>query len=209
MHRIIPRALAAHGLLLTYQTGLALARDTTTLTSTSTAFTSTCTLNTGATACASTGSETILITGDPSQPTDSASSTGTMSWSGDSFQSAVLNSTNYYRGQHQASALTWDDTLAKYAETHAQACIWQHSVDQPSQFILRVLQRTDSLHTGRTVRREPSRRLHHPHPRHRRLGERREEVRLREAQVLRVDGPLHTTGVEEHNESRLRRGELR
>ncbi|KAK4553037.1 hypothetical protein LTR86_009961 [Recurvomyces mirabilis] len=53
--------------------------------------------------------------------------TGAMSFTGDAFQAAVLNSTNYYRAQHQAGALSWNDTLAKFAQDTASKCIWQHS----------------------------------------------------------------------------------
>ena len=42
-------------------------------------------------------------------------------------QSAVLNSTNTYRHQHNASALTWNNTLASYAKSQASACKFAHS----------------------------------------------------------------------------------
>ncbi|KAK4934157.1 hypothetical protein LTR28_010856 [Elasticomyces elasticus] len=43
------------------------------------------------------------------------------------FQAAVLNSTNTYRAAHNATALAWNETLAAYAEEHAQGCVWGHS----------------------------------------------------------------------------------
>jgi len=58
----------------------------------------------------------------------SATAIGTMAYTGTAFGSAVLNSTNYFRAQHQASALTWNTTLAQYAQDYAQKCLWQHSV---------------------------------------------------------------------------------
>lgn len=58
----------------------------------------------------------------------SAAATGAMSFQGSAIQDAVLNSTNYYRAQHQANAISWDDSLASYAQNYAQKCIWQHSV---------------------------------------------------------------------------------
>ncbi|KAK4904895.1 hypothetical protein LTR28_000857, partial [Elasticomyces elasticus] len=36
------------------------------------------------------------------------------------FQAAVLNSTNTYRAAHNATALAWNETLAVYADEHAQ-----------------------------------------------------------------------------------------
>ncbi|KAK5133672.1 hypothetical protein LTR08_007526 [Meristemomyces frigidus] len=50
-----------------------------------------------------------------------------MAFTGKAFSTAVLNSTNYYRAQHQASALVWDTTLAQYAQAYAEKCIWEHS----------------------------------------------------------------------------------
>ncbi|KXL48636.1 hypothetical protein M433DRAFT_30432, partial [Acidomyces richmondensis BFW] len=43
------------------------------------------------------------------------------------FQSAVLNSTNYYRAQYQANALTWDSKLAEYAQNYSHQCVFLHS----------------------------------------------------------------------------------
>ncbi|KAL3461139.1 CAP domain-containing protein [Aspergillus heterothallicus] len=43
------------------------------------------------------------------------------------FRSSVLSTTNDYRAQHNASALTWNDTLADYAAHWAKGCIWEHS----------------------------------------------------------------------------------
>jgi len=56
--------------------------------------------------------------------------TGIVSYTGNALQAAVLNSTNYYRAQHQAGALTWDDGLASYAQDYANKCAWQHSVSE-------------------------------------------------------------------------------
>lgn len=43
------------------------------------------------------------------------------------FETAILNSTNTYRTQHNATALTWNTTLATYATTYASKCNWAHS----------------------------------------------------------------------------------
>ncbi|MCJ1263277.1 hypothetical protein MMC22_003147 [Lobaria immixta] len=44
------------------------------------------------------------------------------------FRSSVLNSTNFYRKQHNASDLTWNNSLATYAASYAEKCLWEHSV---------------------------------------------------------------------------------
>ena len=40
---------------------------------------------------------------------------------------AALDSHNKYRALHQVDALTWDDTLASYAASHASSCVFQHT----------------------------------------------------------------------------------
>lgn len=44
------------------------------------------------------------------------------------FENDILNQTNYYRRQHNASALIWNDTLSTYAKQWAEPCNWKHSV---------------------------------------------------------------------------------
>ncbi|SMQ52401.1 unnamed protein product [Zymoseptoria tritici ST99CH_1A5] len=44
-----------------------------------------------------------------------------------SFQDEVLNSTNYYRKQFQVEPVTWNDTLADFADDYVKGCIWKHS----------------------------------------------------------------------------------
>jgi len=103
--------------------------STTTMTSTTTVLTSTITItvksNTFATVTTETTAipETEVLTSGPSQPT-AASSMAISS----AFQSAVLNSTNFYRAQHQADALTWDSKLAEYAQNYSHQCVFLHSV---------------------------------------------------------------------------------
>ena len=43
-------------------------------------------------------------------------------------EGTALNVTNSFRQQHNASALTWDDTLANYAQNWTNGCQWGHSV---------------------------------------------------------------------------------
>ncbi len=40
---------------------------------------------------------------------------------------AVLNSVNVFRKQHNASPLSWNDTLASYAANHVSGCVFQHT----------------------------------------------------------------------------------
>ncbi|KAK5093610.1 hypothetical protein LTR70_004579 [Exophiala xenobiotica] len=42
-------------------------------------------------------------------------------------RTSLLNSTNLYRYQHNASYIPWNDTLAAYAATYSAQCIWAHS----------------------------------------------------------------------------------
>ena len=56
-----------------------------------------------------------------------------MAWEGQGFRDAVLNSTNQYRAQHEASALKWNQTLASYAQDHADSCEFKQTVSYPLQ----------------------------------------------------------------------------
>lgn len=42
-------------------------------------------------------------------------------------RTSVLNSTNFFRWQHNASFVSWNASLASYAATYAANCIWSHS----------------------------------------------------------------------------------
>ena len=135
------RALAAHFLLH----ALAGAETTITLTSTTTVLTSTTTVTRGGetdttcTTCKASLSSTLTPATRSSNsiiiitPTTrihnlpTATSLDDMSYQ-DGLEAAVLNSTNYYRSQHQASNLTWDSTLADYAQDYSKNCKWEHSV---------------------------------------------------------------------------------
>lgn len=69
---------------------------------------------------------------EPSTQT-SISAGGNMSWEGKGFRDAALNSTNLYRARHEASAIKWDDSLASFAQDHADGCDFEHSVSAPPQ----------------------------------------------------------------------------
>ncbi|KAF2134048.1 PR-1-like protein [Dothidotthia symphoricarpi CBS 119687] len=43
------------------------------------------------------------------------------------FRDAILNGTNTYRKQHNATDLVWNDTLAEYANEWSQDCKFDHS----------------------------------------------------------------------------------
>ncbi|OCK83900.1 hypothetical protein K432DRAFT_379040 [Lepidopterella palustris CBS 459.81] len=44
------------------------------------------------------------------------------------FKNAVLNTSNYYRAQHNASALSWNESLADFAQEWGNGCVFMHSV---------------------------------------------------------------------------------
>jgi len=44
------------------------------------------------------------------------------------FKDAVLNVTNTYRKQHNATALRWNESLADGAGTWSERCVFEHSV---------------------------------------------------------------------------------
>jgi recyclin-1 len=43
------------------------------------------------------------------------------------FRTSILNSTNFYRYEHSASYIYWNETLAEYAQTYSEKCVWEHS----------------------------------------------------------------------------------
>ncbi|KAF2730407.1 PR-1-like protein [Polyplosphaeria fusca] len=43
------------------------------------------------------------------------------------FKDAVLNSTNTFRRQHNATKLAWNETSAKFAASNSKECIFEHS----------------------------------------------------------------------------------
>ena len=202
------RVLATH-VLLFLAADVTLAEDTTTTTQRSTTvLTLTTTVTSGQSVFPSTSTETTVIAGDASMATGTAPagpvSTGALSYSSDALQAAVLNSTNYYRAQHQANALTWDDDLAKYAQDYAKKCEWEHSVSAWSILFHEDVELTTA---GWSIRREPGIRVRQPCLRDRRLGRRREKIQLQQGEVLRVDRAFHAAGLEEHYRRRVwRRG---
>ncbi|KAJ4321362.1 hypothetical protein N0V84_005394 [Fusarium piperis] len=56
-------------------------------------------------------------------------------WKSDkTFTSAILNSTNFYRSEHNASSLTWNRTLEEYATDYLDDnddCKFEHSKENP------------------------------------------------------------------------------
>lgn len=46
----------------------------------------------------------------------------------------MLEAHNFYRGQHNASSLSWNDTSAKVAEGWSEGCEFEHSVRFSSSF---------------------------------------------------------------------------
>lgn len=69
---------------------------------------------------------TIVVTSSPTPSPASPSYTDPKRLEQD-----ALDNTNYYRSQYNASALTWNDTLANYAQRWSDQCHWAHSVRSP------------------------------------------------------------------------------
>jgi uncharacterized protein YkwD len=44
------------------------------------------------------------------------------------YKGLVLQHHNIHRRNHSAEDLTWNDTMAEYAEITAKTCIWGHSL---------------------------------------------------------------------------------
>lgn len=44
------------------------------------------------------------------------------------FQDAILNSTNVFRAQHNASSVVWNATLAHFGQVWSDGCIFKHTV---------------------------------------------------------------------------------
>jgi hypothetical protein len=58
---------------------------------------------------------TVIVTAAPTIPSEAPQFTDE-----DAFTSAVLNSTNFYRAAHNASAVAWNDTLATFAADYLE-----------------------------------------------------------------------------------------
>lgn len=69
--------------------------------------------------------EVVTVTAPPTIPSN------VPEWREDDlFTSAILNSTNTYRAQHNATDMSWNDTLAEFADTYlddVEDCAFEHS----------------------------------------------------------------------------------
>ncbi|KAI4188997.1 MAG: hypothetical protein L6R41_001751 [Letrouitia leprolyta] len=63
--------------------------------------------------------------GSSSAPTTYVDNLDTTS---DTYKALVLQHHNVHRANHSADDLTWDDTLAQYAEQTAKTCVWGHDL---------------------------------------------------------------------------------
>ncbi|KAF6227400.1 hypothetical protein HO133_008844 [Letharia lupina] len=63
----------------------------------------------------------------PSSPTSSTPSASAQYTSDSTFESSILNSTNTYRANYNATALAWNASLATYATAWASKCHFNHS----------------------------------------------------------------------------------
>lgn len=99
----------------------------------------------GVTTIAGTEVQTVQST-QTAEPSSQSSvpAGGNMAWEGKGFRDAVLNSTNLYRTQHEANAVKWDDSLASFAQDHADGCDFEHSV-RPFVELATCLDRTNAF----------------------------------------------------------------
>ena len=74
----------------------------------------------------------FIVAADVSTVTQTAiptpSPTSSQYTSDSDFQSALLKAHNFFRDEHNATALTWNDTSASYAANYAKGCAFKHSV---------------------------------------------------------------------------------
>ena len=75
---------------------------------------------------------TQTITAGPSEPTAPASAAAAEFTSPALFTSAILNSTNTYRAQHNASRLVWNRTLEDFANRYLGQVVSKRSDSSPS-----------------------------------------------------------------------------
>ncbi|KAK7757047.1 hypothetical protein SLS62_001063 [Diatrype stigma] len=70
-------------------------------------------------------SQTVTITEGPTIPSQAPEFVD-----GDAFTSAILNSTNFYRGEHSAPDVRWNETLEAFASDYVGStadCEFRHS----------------------------------------------------------------------------------
>ncbi|KAL9076770.1 MAG: hypothetical protein Q9161_000755 [Pseudevernia consocians] len=73
-------------------------------------------------------------TSSPSSPTSTDPSSSSAQYTSDpTFESTILNSTNTYRANYNATALTWNVSLATYAASWASECHFTHSGGAPGE----------------------------------------------------------------------------
>ncbi|CAF9908609.1 MAG: hypothetical protein ALECFALPRED_004692 [Alectoria fallacina] len=79
------------------------------------------------TAAAATSSSSTSPSSSTSLSTNPTASVSAQYTSDSSFESSILNSTNTYRAQYNATALSWNTSLASYATSWASKCQFTHS----------------------------------------------------------------------------------
>lgn len=78
----------------------------------------------------------LPITLTLAQQESNSTATSTEYTSDTAFQDAVLDVTNTYRKQHNATGLSWNETLAEFAADWAGECGFVHSVSSFEIFFL-------------------------------------------------------------------------
>jgi uncharacterized protein YkwD len=71
-------------------------------------------------------STTVVTMTSPSTPTSTSYT------SDQDFQNDMLAATNFYRSEHNVTAVTWNTTSAKYALDWSSNCNFEHSVSLQS-----------------------------------------------------------------------------
>ena len=85
------------------------------------------TVKTVTTINAETEPTSLPIAAKPPVIAEVASSPLNLYISDNEFTDSILESSNTFRKQHNASPLLWNNTLASYAASHASDCVFQHT----------------------------------------------------------------------------------
>lgn len=167
---------------------------------------------------------TITLTGSAAVPTV----TSTTFIDDKTFKNDMLVAHNFYRAQHGAAALVWNDTSAKYAADWAKGCVFEHSVSCTSHSLSLTLKeyptsishatlpnsafpsphKTNNPNPGRTNRRKSRSRCLKRHNLNQCLGPRTNILQLEQTRLPRSNRTLHATRLEKHHDCRMRPNQL-
>jgi hypothetical protein len=147
---------------------------------------------------------TVIVTATPTIPHPPSYT------SPEIFKDVVLSASNTYRRDHNASQLSWNETLTTYAKHWAEGCKWKHSVSLIAPIPIKRTFRIQLISPGGPVRREHRLRLLRPDSRRLGLGRRRPEIQLQATdRIQRRNGAFHAVGLEGDEGGRVRGVQLR